>query len=84
MLNCLIKKVSKNFISIWGDDCSTIETKYDVIRSSASWRYFRVMDISAGPSLVYSCCTHCVSKTVGQVPMLAHGLNILLFSPRRR
>ena len=77
---CLIDKVSNNFVSFWSDDCPAIETKFDVISSSAPCSCFRVMDISACPTLVYSCCTHCVSKTVCQSTMLAHGLNILLFS----
>ena len=63
---CLIKQVAENFVRVWSDDCPAIETKCDVICSSAPCRYFRIMDISACPSLVYSCCTHCVSKTLGQ------------------
>src|SRR5262249_16004891 len=74
---CLIAKVANNCLSFWGDDCATIETKCDVVSSSAPCSSFRVMDISACPTLVYSCCTHCVSKTVGQATMLAHGFNIL-------
>ena len=80
---CLIEKVANNFVSVWSDDCPTIETKCDVISSSAPCSCFRVMNISACPTLVYSCCAHCVSKTVCQSTMLAHGLNILYSSQRQ-
>lgn len=74
---CLIEKVANNFVRFWSDDCPTIETKFDVISSSAPCSCFRVMDIPTCPPLVYSWCTHGVSKTVCQSTMLAHGLNIL-------
>ena len=77
---CLIAKVANHFVRFWSNDCSTIETKCDVISSSASCSCFRVMDISTCPTLVYSYCTHCVAKTVCQSAMLTHGLNILYIS----
>src|SRR5215467_5704972 len=73
----LIGKVANHFGRFWSDDCSTIETKGDVISSSTPCSCFRSMDISTCPPLVYACCMHCVAKTVCQSAMLAHGLNIL-------
>jgi len=73
----LIEKVAKNLVSFWSNNCSTMETKCDVINSSTPCGCFCVMNISAGPALLYSCCTHGVSKTVRQSTVLAHGSSIL-------